>query len=154
MQFKDLKSDNSLYILNRKSVELTQGRVLNVSNPHYDSKFSSSIQVVDVVVEAEGRNITYTFQHDAENGYVDNLILTTNRDTIIRELEMLKEYSDKEIEKMPTYQANSEKCSKILAEFDPRVKEKQENNRRLDEVEASVKEMRDMFREFIEEFKK
>lgn len=163
MQFKDLKPNNTLFILDRKSVDVIKASVLDVSSPHYDPKYSGSVQVVDVTVGLEGRNTTYTFQHDSEVGYVDsnNLILTTNRDIVLREVEIIKDTADKELSMMDTYKTNSEKCAKILAEFDPRVKEKQENDRRLNELEASmvemkssVNEMNNMLKGFIEEFKK
>lgn len=156
MQFKDLKQNNTVFILNKQSVEVFNGKVTsNPTQPHYDSKFNNgSVQVVDVNVEFGGSTYQYVFQHDSEVGYDRNLILTTNRDIIIREIEMIKEAADKNIELMPKYQSDSAKCADILATFDPRIKEKQENDRRLTKLESSMESMGSDLRDFKKMFQK
>ena len=153
MQFKDLKQNNTIFILDKDTVEVFNGKVTNnPTQPHYDSKFNNgSVQVVDVNIEYKGNTYQYVFQNDSEVGYDRSMILTTNRDIIIREVEMIKEAADKNLELMPKYESDSKKCAEILATFDPRIKEKQENDRRLTGLENSVNELKNMFQSFMQE---
>lgn len=155
MYFKDLKKDYTLFIFNRETLELSKGRVTeDVGTPHYDQSYKLSCQVVDVNFDCKGKLCQYTFKHDDTVGYTGPLVITSNRDVIIREIQVIKDAADKNLEMMSTYQSNSETCSKLLADFDPSIKEKQENNERLTKLENTVGDLRTMLTDFINEFKK
>lgn len=93
MLFKDLKNGFPVYIYDRNQIEVSQGKVVNVSMPHID-KGTFNMQanmVVDITIENKGCPTTYTFKDNTETGYTDSLVITTDKANIIREIEAAKE---------------------------------------------------------------
>lgn len=93
MLFKDLKNGFPVYIYDRNSIEVSQGKVVNVSMPHID-KGNFNMQasmVVDITIENNGCPTTYTFRDNTETGYTSSLVISTDKANIIREIEAAKE---------------------------------------------------------------
>lgn len=152
MLFKDLKNGYSLYIFDRDKVTFTQVKVLEITPPHFDSHFGNPTEmVVDVTVEGFPR--PYTFKDNTDTGYVNNLVISTDREKGLREVEALKAQSEQALSKKDTYEANIDKCSKILSEFSPAFKEKRENEERFSKLEGSVSELKDMIKGLVKELK-
>lgn len=154
MLFKDLKNGYPIFIFDRTEVKVTQGKVANVGIPHIDSHYGNPTEmVVDVTVENDGQVKTYTFKDGTDTGYVNNLVISTGRDVILREVEALKTQSEQELAKRETYEANVQKCSTILSEFNPVFKEKKENEERFTKLEGSVGELKEMIKSLVKELK-
>lgn len=152
MLFKDLKNGYSLYIFDRDKVTFTQVKVLEITPPHFDGHFGNPTEmVVDVTVEGFPR--PYTFKDNTDTGYVNNLVISTDREKGLREVEALKAQSEQALSKKDTYEANIDKCSKILSEFSPAFKEKRENEERFSKLEGSVSELKDMIKGLVKELK-
>lgn len=154
MLFKDLKSGCPVYIFNRSEVKVTQGKVVNVGIPHIDSHYGNPTEmVIDVTVDVDGQVKTYTFKDGTETGYANNLVISTGRDGILREVEALKAQSEQELAKRETYEENVKKCTIILSEFNPAFKEKKENEERFSKLENSVGELKDIIKSLVKELK-
>lgn len=154
MLFKDLKNGYPIYIFDRSEVNVSQGKVANVGVPHIDSHYGNPTEmVIDITIEDGGQIKTYTFKDGTETGYVNNFVISTSRDTILREVEALKNQSEQELSKRQVYEANIEKCSTILSEFNPAFKEKKENEERFSNLENSVGELKDMIKSLVKELK-
>lgn len=155
MLFKDLKKGYPIFIFDRVDVSVSQGKVVNdVGLPHVDAHYGNPMEmVVDVTLEANGQTKTYTFKDGTDTGYVNNLVISTGRDAILREVEALKTQSEQELSKRPTYESNIEKCSVILSEFNPAFKEKKETEERFTKVESSIGELKDMIKGLVKELK-
>lgn len=152
MLFKDLKSGYPVYIFDRDKVTFTQAKALDVTPPHFDSHFGNPTEmVVDVTVE--GFSKPYTFKDGTDTGYVNNIVISTDRDKVLREVEALKTQSEQALLKEGTYKSNIDKCSKILSEFSPAFKEKKENEERFSKLEGSVSELKDMIKGLVKELK-
>lgn len=93
MLFKDIKSGYPVYFLNRESITAYQGKVVSVSVPRYDMQVvnkSNAPLVVDITIDANGQTKTYTISENATITYAGNIVLSTERDGIIREVEAMK----------------------------------------------------------------
>lgn len=136
MQFKDTKQGCPIYILDRKAVTVTTGKVTNAPLPHFDPKCpSASKMVVDLNVEADGNTTTYVLDDTAEIGYVSNLVITANRECVTRELESLRTQSEEAL-KMTAYHRDAlAKCETLLAEYSPEYKQRSQYTERLDGIE-------------------
>ena len=146
MYFKDLKPGYIIYIYKRDDVTVEQAKVTNVSVPHFDSKNypGSTNMVVDVSVGTEGTTKTYTLKNDTDTGYTDQLIITTDKQNIVREIEIANAQSEEILSQVETHRNRIEKYTKILAEFNPAIKEKQEIDNRFGKLESSINEIKNI----------
>lgn len=160
--FKDLKPNYPVFILNTQDITFAQGKVLSVSFPHFDMNnqignigSNPSQMVVDITIEYEGKNSTYVIPENLSITRTgnSNLILATEKEGIVREVEALKSSSEQILSSVDYHKGVVEKTDKLLSEFSPVFKEKQENEQRFKKIEGSVSEMKNMLENFIKEFK-
>ena len=160
MQYKDAKAGYPIYFFDKEAVRAYTGKVVSVAVPRYDApKFgapapASTGMVVDVTIEAEGATRTYTIPETAPVAYAGTLVLSTDRDGILREVESLKASAEEALAKVDRHREAVAKCDTILEEFNPALAERREQDRRIGGIEAEVKSLGEMVREFINEFKK
>ena len=160
MLFKEMKPGYPVYFLDKESVKAYQGKVVSVAVPRYDApKFGQISQpqtgmVVDVTIEANGEAKTYTIPESTSVAYACMVVLSSDKDGILREVEALKSEAEATLSKMETAKANVAKCDAILEEWNPQIAEKRENERRIEGIENEVKSLGQMVRELINEFKK
>lgn len=152
MLFKDLKSGYPIYIFDRDKVTFTQTKVLSVNPPHFDNHYGNPTEMaVDVTIE--GMPKPYTFKENTDTGYSDNLVITTERDKALLEVENLQAQSEQAWNKRDTYKEIADKCAQIRAEFSPAFKEKKETEERFSKLEGSVSELKDMIKGLVKELK-
>lgn len=152
MLFKDLKSGYPIYIFDRDKVTFTQTKVLSVNPPHFDNHYGNPTEmVVDVTIE--GMSKPYTFKENTDTGYLNNLVITTERDKALLEVENLQAQSEQAWNKRDTYKEIADKCAQIRAEFSPAFKEKKETEERFSKLEGSVSELKDMIKGLVKELK-
>lgn len=152
MLFKDLKSGYPIYIFDRDKITFTQTKVLGVNLPHFDNHYGNPTEmVVDVTID--GMSKPYTFKENTDTGYVGSLVITTERDKALLEVENLQTQSEQAWNKRDTYKDIAEKCAQIRAEFSPAFKEKKETEERFSKLEGSVSELKDMIKGLVKELK-
>lgn len=93
MLFKDLKQGCSVYRFDRNNIEVHTVQVVTVSTPHMDKYNNQFDMVVDVAVLDAGKTQTYTFKDSNEVGYTGQLMITPNKECVIKELQLLKSQS-------------------------------------------------------------
>lgn len=93
MLFKDLKQGCSVYMFDRNNIEVHTVQVVTVSTPHMDKYNNQFDMVVDVAVLDAGKTQTYTFKDSNEIGYTGQLMITPNKECVIKELQLLKSQS-------------------------------------------------------------
>ena len=152
MLFKDLKNGYPIYIFDRDKITFTQTKVLGVNLPHFDNHYGNPTEmVVDVTID--GMSKPYTFKENTDTGYVGSLVITTERDKALLEVENLQTQSEQAWNKRDTYKDIAEKCAQIRAEFSPAFKEKKETEERFSKLEGSVSELKDMIKGLVKELK-
>lgn len=96
--------------------------------------------VVDIIIDGK----QYTFKENSDTGYTSDLIITLSKDIILREIEAIKSQGEQMLSQIDQIKENVEKCSTLLAEFNPVYKEKQETDRRLSRLETSLDELKNL----------
>lgn len=155
MFFKDIKQNYPVYILNKQDVSFSKGKVTSVSLPHMDNSNPMVIgkSVIDVAIEVDGKSATYTIPENLSIVYAGDIVLSTDRDGIMREVEAMKSSSEQAIKNVERHKMIVEKSTSLLVELNPIFKEKQENEQRLTKMENSIEELKNMFAGFMKEMK-
>ena len=156
MLFKDLKQNYPVYIFDKQNITFTPGKIMSVSFPHMDNSNPMVMgkSVVDIVIEAGGKSATYAIPDSMSVAYAGDLVISTDRDSIIREVEAIKNNSEQYLKGVERMKAVLEKSTSLLAELNPEIRAKQENEQRLSNMEQSIQELKKMFEGFMDEFKK
>lgn len=154
MLFKDLKPGYPIFLFSRTNVEVRQGKIVNVTPPHLDTHYGNPTEmVVDITIEDNGQTFTYAFKDSTEVGYTKDLVVSPGRDVILREVEVMKTQSEQALAQVDNHKAIVEKCSQILSEFNPALKERKETEERFSKLEGSVGELKSMMQSLINELK-
>ena len=154
MQFKDLKQNYPVYILDKEKVSFITGKVLSVSFPHIDNSNPMSMgkTVVDVVIEADGKTATYAIPENMSIASANNIVLSTDRDGLCREVEAMKNNAELIINSVDRQHEIIKKSKELLAELNPVFKEKQQYEQRMTNMEKSIEGLQDM-KSSVEELK-
>lgn len=159
MLFKDIKTGYPVYFLDKNDTTFYQGKVVSVAVPRYDTPqpFSQGQQnglVVDVTIEANGATKTYTIPETASITYAGHLVLSTDKDGILREVEALKAASEEALSQVEIHKQTVTNCNQLLEDLNPAFAEKRAQDKRIEGIENEVKSLGAVLRDFINEFKK
>lgn len=154
MLFKDVKQNYPVYILDKQELTFSQGKVMSVGFPRMDvmSKPVNPINtqmVIDVTVENGGKSATYTIPEGLSITYAGNIVLSTDKEGLIREIKAMKNSAESIINSMDKQKQILDKSNKLLSELNPAFKEKQEVDSRFANIENSINEMKEMFNKFL-----
>lgn len=152
MLFKDLKSGYPVYVFDRSEIVMSQGRVLKVGMPYVDV-YNPSEMVLDVEIENNCNTKTYTFKVNSDVGYANNLIISTSKDVVLRDVEVMKTQSEDELLKRERHEEIVSKCTAILNDHNPSFKDKKETEERFSNLENSVSELKSLIQNLSETLK-
>lgn len=155
MLFKDIKQNYPVFILNKQDITFAQGKVTSVSLPHMDNSNPMVMgkSVIDVAIETEGKSATYAIPENLSIVYAGDIVLSTDRDGIMREVEAMKASAEQAIKNVERQKMIVEKSTSLLTELNPVFKEKQANEQRMTKMENSIEELKNMFAGFMKEMK-
>lgn len=161
MLFKDIKQNYTVYILDKQEFCIIQGKATAVSFPRVElnQKTGRSEMVVDVTVEANGKTATYAIPENLSVTYAGNIVLSTDKQGLTREVEAMVASADQVIASVTHAQKIKDKAPAILADLNPVYREKQETEQRFGKIEGSISEMKGlmqsqqkMLEDFIKKF--
>lgn len=148
MTFKDIKTDNTIFILDKNNLKVIPAKAMNVSLPKLDMSkptscgMSSNTLVVDIDLNIDGKTTSYSIPENLEVTYTNTgLVLATDPNKLVVEVNNLLQEAQNQIKKMDYYQQVVKKSPELLAELNPQIKEKQETDRRLNLIEDSIGSM-------------
>lgn len=159
MLFKDLKAGYPVYFLDKNETKYYQGKVISVAVPRYDSSQIGISQqatslVVDITIEANGATRTYTIPETSTLTYAANIVLSTDKDGIVREVEAMKSASEEALSQVEIHKQTVTNCNQLLEDLNPAFAEKRAQDKRIEGIENEVKSLGAVLRDFINEFKK
>ena len=154
MLFKDIKQNYPVYILDKQELTVSQGKVLSIGFPRMDvmSKPANPINtqmVIDVTIDNCGKSATYTIPEGLSITYAGSIVLSTDKEGLIREIEAMKNSAESVINSIDEQRQILQKSNKLLSELNPAFKEKQEVDVRFTNIEKSIDEMKEMFNKFL-----
>lgn len=136
--FKDAKQGYSIYMLNRKDISVSCGKITNMPIPHFDNRIGAAKMVVDLNVECNGKTTNYVVDDTAEICFAGDIVITMNRECILREIESIKATSESAIKMMDYHKDALVKCDALLKEYSPEYKERSEYSERIIDIESKV----------------
>lgn len=140
MLFKELKGNYPIFLLDRATLSFEQARVMNVQ-PNYQSVNMNRIEVNVTIQNKEGKQNTYAVADSEQSAYAGNLFISTSKDSIINEVNALKNASEEVLSKVEEHKQTVEKCKNLLAELDTTFRDQQKTNERLDQMENKLDEI-------------
>lgn len=154
MQFKDIKQNHPVHMLDKQEFCIITGKATAVSFPRVEinQKTGRSEMVIDITIEANGKTATYTIPENLSVTYAGSLVLSTDKQGLAREVEAMVANADQIIASVPHAQKIKNNAPAVLAELDPSYRDKQETEQRFNKIEDSMEEMKKMMQEFIKKF--
>ena len=158
MTFKDLKPGNPVYLLHRNGdIIAAVGKVTAVSAPRFPQTkdMTQAMQmVVDVTIDESGTTRTYTTPDTLATAYSgDGTVIATTRDGIIREAENIKTQCEEELAKTDLRRRHAEQCERIIAEWNPAIRERKAAEERFAKLETAFNDLKGMVASLVKELK-
>ena len=156
MLFKDLKIGYPVYIFHKDGEKrITQGKVTAISPSRLPQTPSLQTMqlVVDVTIDDGGSSRTYAIPDNTSVTYTNGLVLSTDREGVIREVEILRNQCAEELAKIEEYRKSVSECEKILTEWNPVFREKRETEERFSKLETSMSDLKSMMSGLIKELR-
>lgn len=156
MLFKDLKIGYPVYIFHKDGEKrITQGKVTAISPSRLPQTPSLQTMqlVVDVTIDDGGSSRTYAIPDNTSVTYTNGLVLSTDREGVIREVEILRNQCADELAKIEEYRKSVSECEKILTEWNPAFREKRETEERFSKLETSMSDLKSMMSGLIKELR-
>ncbi len=152
MLFRDIKPNYPVYFLDKDKVTAYEGKVVSASVPRYIPTQTSL--VVDITIEANGITHTYTIPESSTLTYANNVVLSTDKDGILREVQAMKSASERHLSETEHHREVVDSCNRLLEEIDTTFAEKRKQDKRIEGIENEVKGLSAIVKEFINEFRK
>lgn len=156
MLFKDLKIGYPVYIFHKDGEKrITQGKVTAISPSRLPQtpSLQTMQMVVDVTIDDGGSSRTYAIPDNSSVTYSNGLVLSTDREGVIREVEILRNQCAEELAKIDEYRKSVSECEKILTEWNPAFREKRETEERFSKLETSMSDLKSMMSGLIKELR-
>lgn len=140
MTFKDLKSGYPVYLLDRTALVYEQAKVMAVQQNYTPSSFGK-MEVNVTIQTKDGKQNIYSVADTERTAYAGTLLIATEKESIVNELNMLKSNSEEALGKMDEHKRTIERCTSLLAELDTAFRDQQKINERLDQMESKLEEI-------------
>ena len=136
MQFKDIKQNYPVYVLNKQDLTISAGKVTAVSFPHFDMnpKSTKTEMVIDVTIDVNGKTATYTIPENLSVTFAGELVLATDKLSLANEIEALRNQAEQILASVDKQKQILAKSTELLSELNPIYKEKQETEKRFNVV--------------------
>lgn len=144
MLFKDLQKGYPVFLLDRTEITAKQGKIVDVSRPHFDNQNPTNTQmVVDVTIELDGKvQPVFVIPENSPVAYTDKLILSPDRDSILREVQAIMSRNEEELKLIPVREKTVKQCQSIIEEWNPAIRQQRETDERMTKMEEAVGKLR------------
>ena len=143
-------------MLNKQNMTISDNKVISVGFPHMDMnnkpQLGQSQMVVDVTIESEGKTATYTIPENLSVTYAGDIVLSTDKQGLLCEIEAMKNSAEKVLESVPRQREIIDKATTLLADLNPIYKEKKQNEERFNKMENSINKLEQTVTNFINSF--
>lgn len=153
MIFRDLKAGFPIYLFDRASRKFNQGKVTTNPCPDFENGKQNVMAAmpgmpnygarnVKVNVQTEdGKQSIYSVVDTEQTAYSDTLVISCSKESIINEVNALKNQANDIINKMPDFEQTVKDCDQLLSELDTSFRDQQRTNQRLDKMENKLDEI-------------
>ena len=152
MTYRDTKINDTIYILDKDKMVLQQGRV-TATSPHVNNTYNTMAagqMMRDIAIEVEGKNATYTIPENLSVTFAGSIVLATSQQGLSSEIERMKSEAEQALAMMEHHKMVIERSSGLLAELNPHVREKMENERRFKSIESDMSGIKTMMQQLLD----
>lgn len=153
MTFKDVKQGNSVFILDKTSLTVKEGKV-TASIPHIGNMGTFTQAqgqlMVDVSIETDGTSKVYTIPENLSVTFANDIVLATTQQGLASEVERMKAEAERVLASVERQQAVLDKAGELLAQLNPQYKERQETEKRFRGLEGKVDTMASMVQKLLD----
>lgn len=89
----------------------------------------------------DGKQNTYSVTDSEQAAYAGTLLIASNKEAVINEINILKSNSEEVLNKVEEHKHIVSECGKLLAELDTTFRDQQRTNERLDNLENKLDEI-------------
>ena len=161
--FSNLRIGTPLYILHKQDPKLEIGEVTFVSqpSPQFGATYSAGYpmpapkMLVDVKIKSSSGEVVDLQKLPADLSIADfgnGMVVSESRDAIYNEIEALRKTSQRVVESMDYHQSVVGKCTDLMAELNPQVKQEAEFDSLKQEVsgiKGDLQELKGMLSKFL-----
>lgn len=115
-------------------------------------EYTRTRMVVDVTIEANSKTATYSIPENLSVTYAGDVVLSTDKQGLMAEVEQMKNTAEKILESVPKQKEVVDKTTVLLSELNPVYKEKKETEQRFSKIEESISRMESTVNNFINSF--
>ena len=152
MTYRDTKINDTIYILDKDKMVLQQGRV-TATSPHVNNTYNTMAagqMMRDIAIEVDGKNATYTIPENLSVTFAGSIVLATSQQGLSSEIERMKSEAEQALAMMEHHKMVIERSSGLLAELNPHVREKLENERRFKSIESDMSGIKTMMQQLLD----
>lgn len=153
MTFKDIKQGYPVYMLHKgEEMKASQGKVVTTTQPRFPEQYNGQAlgMVVDITIEENGTNRTYTMPADSSVVSAGMTVLSVDREGVLRDVEAMKAESEDALASMDKHRARVESCEKILTEWNPQLAERKKQDERIGSLETGMNELKGMIKSLVD----
>ena len=142
MEFKNIQRNHPVYLLDKQTVEVKEGKVVD-NQPHINTgiaTISSSGQPMRDVTIPEHLGVTFAGE----------IVLATDKADLLPEVGKLVNEADEIIKAYEPSKERKAKGEELLAALNPAIKEKQETEKRFKALEGDISGIRGMVKQLLD----
>ena len=158
MTFQNLRNNHQIYILHKDvNPTLEIGKVTNVTLPvpKYGNASMYNDLILDITADVDGKSTN--FQKIPANSEIadfgNNIVIAINKQAMNSEVMSMKQKSLDIINSVEHHQSIVQGCDKILEILNPEIAEKQKQEQENRALREEINSLKDMFSEFMKQFK-
>lgn len=153
LQYKDIKENYPVYILDKKALSVRQGKVTAIA-PHIDGAISTMANngqlMRDITIDVGGTVTTYTIPENLSVTFAGSIVLSTTQEGLANEVERMKRESKEALAQVDHHQQVVDKAEELLAMLNPQVRERQETEKRFKSIEGDISGIRGMVKQLLD----
>ena len=158
MAFQNLRNNHQIYILKKDAIPTLEiGKVTNVSVPvpKYGNTSMYTDLILDITADVDGKPTN--FQKIPANSEIadfgNSVVIATNKEAMNSEVMSMKQRSLDIINSIEQHQSIIKGCDEILQVLNPEIAEKQKQEQENKALREEINSLKEMFSEFMNQFK-
>ena len=158
MAFQNLRNNHQIYILHKDAnPTLEIGKITNISVPvpKYGNTSMYNDLVLDITAEVDGK--TTNFQKIPANSEIadfgNSVVIATTKQAMNSEVMSMKQRSLDILNSVEQHQGIIQGCDEILQILNPEIAEKQRQEQENKALREEINSLKEMFSEFMNQFK-
>ena len=158
MAFENLRNNHQIYILKKDAVptlEIGKVTIVSAPVPKYGNTSMYNDLIIDITADVDGK--TTSFQKIPANSEIadfgNNIVIATSKDAMNNEVVSMKQRSLDILNSVEQHQSIIKGCDEILQMLNPEIAEKQRQEQENKALREEINSLKEMFSEFINQFK-